>query len=113
MLNLDLINGLSFTKGCYPGQEIVARMKYLGKSKRRMYRIAIPHFSRAPRRLVHLSPVPKTLEAGTILNATLNPDGYVEALAVMKIAETTQALTLGEYKVQLASLPYSLADEAV
>ena len=112
MLNLDLINGLSFTKGCYPGQEIVARMKYLGKSKRRMFRIAIPHLVQRPSIGTPIAS-PQDPEAGTILNATLNPDGYVEALAVMKIAETTQALTLGEYKVQLASLPYSLEDEAV
>ena len=37
MLNLDLLNGISFTKGCYVGQEIVARTQNLGKIKRRMY----------------------------------------------------------------------------
>ena len=38
-LNLDLNHfGVSFTKGCYPGQEVVARMHYLGKPKRRLYR---------------------------------------------------------------------------
>ena len=42
MANLDLINGVSFTKGCYPGQEIVARMHYLGKLKQRMYLAAAP-----------------------------------------------------------------------
>ncbi len=36
MLNLDLIDGINFQKGCYPGQEIVARMKYLGKLKKRL-----------------------------------------------------------------------------
>lgn len=36
MVNLDLIDGLSFSKGCYPGQEIIARTRYLGKQKRRM-----------------------------------------------------------------------------
>ncbi len=36
MVNLDLIGGVSFQKGCYPGQEIVARMHYLGKLKQRM-----------------------------------------------------------------------------
>ena len=41
MCNLDLINGVSFTKGCYPGQEIVARTRYLGQVKRRMYRVHI------------------------------------------------------------------------
>jgi len=39
MLNLDIDEmGVSFTKGCYPGQEVVARLHYLGKAKRRMYR---------------------------------------------------------------------------
>lgn len=37
MLNLDVLNGISFKKGCYTGQEIVARMHYLGKLKQRMY----------------------------------------------------------------------------
>ena len=37
MVNLDAIGGVSFQKGCYPGQEIVARTQYLGKIKRRMY----------------------------------------------------------------------------
>ncbi len=35
-MNLDLVNGVSFTKGCYPGQEIIARLRYLGKLKQRM-----------------------------------------------------------------------------
>ena len=37
MLNLDQLGGISFKKGCYIGQEIVARMHYLGKTKRQMY----------------------------------------------------------------------------
>ena len=37
MLNLDKLEAISFTKGCYTGQEIVARMHYLGKNKRAMY----------------------------------------------------------------------------
>jgi len=39
MLNLELIGGVNFKKGCYPGQEIVARMHYLGKPKRRMFKL--------------------------------------------------------------------------
>jgi len=37
-VNLELVGGVSFTKGCYPGQEVVARSHYLGKLKRRMFR---------------------------------------------------------------------------
>ena len=40
-LNMDLIEGINFKKGCYTGQEIVARTHYLGKIKRRMYRAFI------------------------------------------------------------------------
>ena len=38
MLNLDVLGAISFTKGCYTGQEVVARTEHLGKSKRRMMR---------------------------------------------------------------------------
>ncbi len=41
MLNYELVGGLNFSKGCYPGQEIVARSQYLGKVKRRMYRLQL------------------------------------------------------------------------
>jgi tRNA-modifying protein YgfZ len=41
MLNLDLVNGISFRKGCYTGQEIIARTQNLGRIKRRMLRFAI------------------------------------------------------------------------
>ena len=37
MINLDVLGGVNFKKGCYTGQEIVARMHYLGKLKQRMF----------------------------------------------------------------------------
>jgi len=36
-INLDLVDGVSFSKGCYPGQEVVARLHYLGKPSRRLF----------------------------------------------------------------------------
>lgn len=42
MLNLDLLDGISFTKGCYTGQEIIARTQHLGRIKRRLSRLALP-----------------------------------------------------------------------
>jgi folate-binding protein YgfZ len=42
MLNLDLLDGISFTKGCYTGQEIIARTQHLGRIKRRLYRLSLP-----------------------------------------------------------------------
>jgi folate-binding protein YgfZ len=42
MLNLDLLDAISFTKGCYTGQEIIARTQHLGRIKRRLYRLRLP-----------------------------------------------------------------------
>lgn len=42
MLDLERLGALSFDKGCYPGQEIVARTRYLGELKRRLYRAEVP-----------------------------------------------------------------------
>lgn len=49
MLNLDLLGAVSFSKGCYTGQEIVARTQHLGRIKRRMFRYAVGDgFAAAP-----------------------------------------------------------------
>lgn len=110
MLNLHLIDGISFKKGCFPGQEIVARLKYLGKNKRQLYRIAIHG--------IHQPAVGAKIqndqgeEVGDILNAVLSPSGdHIEALAVLKIASTEQALNLAGAKVNILPLPYSLESE--
>jgi len=86
MANLDLLNGVSFSKGCYPGQEIVARMHYLGKLKQRMYLAEISGTD-VP------APGNKLYSAGTgeqatgmIVNAAPSPGGGHTALAVMHIA---------------------------
>jgi hypothetical protein len=42
MVNLETIGGVDFQKGCYPGQEIVARAQYRGQVKRRMVRLQAP-----------------------------------------------------------------------
>ncbi len=42
MLNLDLLDGISFTKGCFTGQEIIARTQHLGRIKRRLFRVRLP-----------------------------------------------------------------------
>lgn len=110
MLNLHLIDGINFKKGCFPGQEVVARLKYLGKNKRQMYRVAIDG--------VNLPAVGAKIhdangeEAGEILNSVLSPSGdHIEALAVLKIASTQQTLSLAGSKLRLLPLPYSLESE--
>lgn len=70
-LNLDLIAGVSFTKGCYPGQEIVARLRYLGRVKQRLLRGRIKDESevRVGQTVTLVDSTDK--KAGVIVNASL------------------------------------------
>jgi len=61
MLNMQAIDALSFKKGCYPGQEIVARMQYLGKLKQRMHRLSIS--------MADIPAAGTKLSAGTVADA--------------------------------------------
>jgi len=84
MLNFELIGGVSFKKGCYPGQEIVARTQYLGKLKKRMYRVHIDSDT-APAPADDLyAPQFGEQSAGQIVNAAPAPGGGFEALAVLQ-----------------------------
>lgn len=112
MVNLIATDGVDFKKGCYPGQEVVARLNYLGKTKRRMYRLLIES-NIAPNTGDTISS-DSDKEAGKILNATINPDNKIEALAVLKIAETDSSLKLNnnnEATITLLDLPYSVSDD--
>ncbi len=55
MLNLDLIDGISFTKGCFTGQEIIARTQHLGRIKRRLHRLRLPAGTWVVGQAVHLT----------------------------------------------------------
>jgi tRNA-modifying protein YgfZ len=83
MINFELIGGVSFNKGCYPGQEIVARTQYLGKIKRRMYRAHIEDVDPIPG--THLfAPETGDQACGTIVLSAPSPLGGFEALAVIQ-----------------------------
>jgi len=87
MVNMQLIDGVSFTKGCYTGQEVVARMQYLGKLKRRMY-IAEAESDIAPRPGDLLS-VPGSLSEqapGRVVDAIAVAPGRYELLVVVEIS---------------------------
>ena len=113
MTNLDLIGGVSFDKGCYPGQEIVARTHYLGKVKRRMFRChANTDHTPLPGTVVNASAQPQGPALGTIVDAQPNPKGGVEALAVLQLADLeTGVLRLdGADKppIEIKALPYEV-----
>ena len=111
MVNYIHINGVDFKKGCYPGQEVVARLNYLGKTKRRMYRLEIESDQLPEVGAVIKSD--KDAEAGKILSAVVNSQSKVDALAVLKIAAATIPLTLAanDATITLLDLPYSVDDE--
>ena len=86
MLNYELIGGVSFKKGCYPGQEIVARTQYLGKLKKRMYRVHIATETAPAAGTDVFTPAFGEQSAGKLVNVAASPEGGFEALAVMQIS---------------------------
>ena len=91
MVNLDAIGGVSFQKGCYPGQEIVARTQYLGKIKRRLYLANIN--SSEGGKQIYVAAGDELFSAdmegqssGMVANASPSPGGGFDVLAVIQIS---------------------------
>ncbi|MBI5936954.1 MAG: folate-binding protein YgfZ [Betaproteobacteria bacterium] len=84
MANMDVLYGVSFQKGCYPGQEIVARTQYLGKVKRRTYLAHVEAEAKAGDELY--SPDLAGQSCGLIANAAPAPGGGSDVLAVILVA---------------------------
>lgn len=119
MLNLQLIDGLSFTKGCYPGQEIVARMQYLGKLKRHMRYFmsdkALDMSDSDTEAGSAIIPPPGSrlqtetdADAGVVVDAVLASSGHLEILAVVKVSTDGQTLLSDTVPLAAAELPYPL-----
>ncbi len=117
MTNMQLVDGVSFTKGCYVGQEIVARMKYLGQLKRRMYRSHVA---------ADISPQPgdelfspqddgSDQSVGRVVDARPSPDGGYELLVVITaVAYSENSLHLKEItgpQLNFLDLPYTFDPE--
>jgi hypothetical protein len=110
MANFDLIGGINFKKGCYPGQEIVARMHYLGKLKRRMYLAHVDsEISPQPGDEVYGADLAGQA-CGMIANAAAAPGGGYDVLAVIQIeSRDTQTVRLAQGEtLQFEELPYPL-----
>ena len=82
--NLDALNGVSFDKGCYTGQEIIARTQYLGRLKERLFGWHAPIASVEPGSKLY-SHVFGEQSCGMVVNAAPGPDGGVDLLAVVQI----------------------------
>jgi folate-binding protein YgfZ len=110
MINLQAVGGVSFKKGCYTGQEIVARMQYLGKLKRRLYRLTLEDNDVPEPGIELFSPVHAS-SAGNVVLAARTGSG-VELLAVLQAdAVENGNIRLGNPEGQalrLSELPYTL-----
>ena len=89
MVNLERLGAVDFKKGCYPGQEIVARTQYRGVLKRRMVRARIAAAA-APGNDLYAADLPGQA-SGTVVNAAPAPDGGTELLAVVQISSLQSA----------------------
>ncbi|KPN92290.1 YgfZ/GcvT domain-containing protein [Pseudomonas nunensis] len=110
MLNLQAVGGVSFKKGCYTGQEIVARMQYLGKLKRRLYRLKLDG-SELPEPGTQLFAPSHNSSIGEVVIAARGEQN-IELLAVLQ-AEAAESgdihlAALEGPALHLLDLPYAL-----
>ena len=112
MLNLDRVGGISFTKGCYTGQEIIARAHYRGRVKRRMQRF-VSHDARplAPGDRIRLADGPTV----DVIDAVRRRDGVLDFLAVAPLPGAAPDDAASDAKLpcieaQATALPYLLED---
>ncbi|MEO5766603.1 MAG: folate-binding protein [Casimicrobiaceae bacterium] len=113
MINWDALSGVSFQKGCYPGQEVVARMRYLGKLKERLFALHADAAPPAPGTRLY-SPVFAEQPCGTVVNAAPSAGGGADLLAVVQLAALeAPGLSLaapGGAPLERRALPYALPD---
>lgn len=117
MVNFELIGGVNFKKGCYPGQEIVARSQYLGKLKRRMFlaSVEVAETSGTVEAGMELfSPADPEQPCGMVVNAERSSPSAYALLAEMKTAVLDAgSIHLGSVDgpvLRVQQLPYSLPD---
>jgi folate-binding protein YgfZ len=102
MLNLEQLDAVSFTKGCYPGQEIVARTEHRGEVKRRIRRFAC---AAGPRPLPGDAIVDGTGTAAGEVNRAAQVQGGFELLAVVALDKDPATLRLVSNARALEPLP--------
>ncbi len=111
MLNWERIDGVSFKKGCYPGQEVVARMHYRGTPKRRTARYRVAGACPVPGSELHRDD--KEAAAGQVVNSAPLPDGDSEVLAVVmtEVLDGRVGVRTPEgHTLTPLALPYTLDD---
>lgn len=107
MLNFEVVGGVNFSKGCYPGQEIVARSQYLGKLKRRMFVAHLDGDEPAPG--ADVFPATGGEPCGQVVLAAPSPAGGVDLLFESQTAALEAgAPTVGGVALAIGDLPYAM-----
>lgn len=117
MLNLEILGAVNFTKGCYPGQEIVARTHYLGKVKRRLYKAHVNQLELPQPGQEIYTATTQGQSVGKLVSAQLAPQGGMDVLAVIQCEAADRGeLHLGAVTgqtLQLQPLPYTIDRESI
>jgi hypothetical protein len=116
MLNLDILNGINFKKGCYTGQEIVARTHYLGTVKRRTFLAEIcpanqsASVPQAGDKLLDATQNEATRnEVGQLVRVAPNLENGFDVLTELRIdAQQAGEIYWNDVKIKLKALPYSV-----
>ena len=110
MLNYESVGGVNFKKGCYPGQEVVARSQFRGTLKRRAYVAQASAAVQPGQELFH--PADGEQPVGTVVQAAADPAGGWRAIVSMQTsAADGQLLLAGGATLTLLPLPYPLLDD--
>ncbi len=115
MLNLQAINGISFTKGCYLGQETVARMQYLGKNKRALFSLTGQSVKASTGDIIEKKLGENWRKAGDVLAAYQadNQQTYIQAILANDIEPSTELRIKEQLSgLTVTPLPYNLSAEA-
>lgn len=111
MINLEVLGGVSFKKGCYPGQEVVARSQYLGKLRRRM---AIAHIDGETHAGADVFALNDAQAIGTVAMAATAPGGGMDLLFEAPVDRASSAVLLANTpdgpRLDVRALPYALFD---
>jgi tRNA-modifying protein YgfZ len=112
MVNFELLGGVSFQKGCFPGQEIIARTQHLGKIKKRMYCAHIEETSDISPGMDLYAPEFGTQSCGKVVMAAAAPQSGTDLLAVIQMsAHDTGPVWLSQPEgttLHFTELPYQI-----
>jgi folate-binding protein YgfZ len=112
-LNWEVLGGVSFGKGCYPGQEIVARTQYLGRLKERLFAFRAPGEVPATGERLYAASFADQ-PCGTVIDAAPHPDGGTALLAVTQRSaaegDTLHLGSLGGAALERLPLPYAVPE---